>query len=152
MNRRLDRFIAGIVRFNKPAPVAPAAVALLAVACIGLGAVIYDIALKARAPLQTVNFSYLYYSESHGERAFSIDDKGKIDFGPNYDRETEARHLLEMFRMLKNGGITTDCHETGYRPPPRLGGLSIWLAPADGVLRVFPGQALPPPPRSEWRF
>jgi hypothetical protein len=72
-----------------------------------------------------------YNSVAGGSPALTIDERGQLVPGPAYDREIEAKKLVEAMRRFagERGSI---CNPANYNPPP------------DGVIVVHPGEALPP--------
>jgi hypothetical protein len=92
------------------------------------------------------NFESGYISyDRNGETIFSLGSGGKMTLGPKYDRRTEAKKLVDYAKRLASKDYVSDCHETGYHS-------DYWSLPNGGMMQVYPGTAMPPPPRLEWKF
>lgn len=73
----------------------------------------------------------IYRSDVGSDLALSVDSNGKFSFGPEYDRETEAKKLLEVAKRLADSDKSLPCTTTNYRPP------------TGGVITINPGTAWP---------
>lgn len=80
-------------------------------------------------PQHTVQI--IYESWVGSDLALRIDSAGKMQFGPEYDRETEAKKLLETARKMYLHEKPVLCKDASYFPP------------VGGVLHVNPGSAEP---------
>lgn len=75
--------------------------------------------------------SILYRSEVGSDLALTVDSKGAFSFGKEYDREAEARKLLEVAKRLADSDKSLPCTNANYQPP------------VGGVLTIKPGTAWP---------
>lgn len=83
-------------------------------------------------PFPSSTISTMYQSEIGSDLALSIDSAGKMTFGPEYDREAEAKKLIEVMRTMYLHEKAEPCENVNYIPPK------------GGVITINPGTAWPP--------
>lgn len=81
-------------------------------------------------PWPKTTTSYFYQSMIGGDPALQIDNHGRIIPGREYDRDTEAKKLIEVMRLMA-GHPAAPCTNVSYFPP------------AGGLIEIKPGSAFP---------